>query len=195
MNRVQDNPLYGRWNAMKQRCLNPNNPKYERYGGRGISIHEDWLDFHTYEEWCLSNGYQKELTLDRIDTNGNYEPNNCRWVNQQVQQNNRNNNRIIMYKDKEYTLAKLERETGINRATIAQRLDVGMTVDEAINKKINFDRIIVELNGKTNHLKAWCEELNLPYQTIHARVNRGWDAKKALTKPVRKGNYYRGVRT
>lgn len=195
MSRVCDNPLYGRWNAMKQRCFNETNPKYPRYGGRGITIADEWQDFHVFESWAKENGYQKELTLDRINTDGNYEPSNCRWVNQSIQQNNRNNNRIIEYEGKEYTLAELSDLYDINRATLAQRLDKGMSVKKALNKKMNFNYILVEHEGETKTLKQWCEQLGLPYKTIHARVSRGWEPKEALKKPVRKGNYKRVVST
>ena len=195
MSRVRDNPLYGRWNAMKQRCFNETNPKFLRYGGRGITIVNEWLDFHEFENWAKENGYQKELTLDRIDTDGNYEPSNCRWVNQSIQQNNRNNNRIIEYEGKEYTLAELSDLYDMNSATLAQRLDKGMSVKKALNKKMNFNYILVEYEGETKPLKQWCEQLGLPYKTIHARVSRGWEPKEALQKPVRKGNYKRVVST
>ena len=195
MSRVRDNPLYGRWNAMKQRCFNETNQKFPRYGGRGITIADEWLDFHEFENWAKENGYQKELTLDRVDTDGNYEPSNCRWVNQSIQQNNRNNNRIIEYEGKEYTLAELSDLYDMNSATLAQRLDKGMPVKKALNKKMNFNYILVEHEGESKPLKQWCEQLGLPYKTIHARVSRGWEPKEALQKPVRKGNYKRVVST
>lgn len=178
---------------MKQRCINPDNHKYPRYGARGIKVADEWLDFRTFERWALTSGYKKHLTLDRIDTDGNYEPDNCRWATQSVQQNNRNNNRIISFEGKEYTLAQLSRKHGMKPDTLAQRLDNGMTVSEAISKKINFDQTLVEFDGETKTLTKWCEQLDLPYKTIYARVRRGWDLKEALTKPIRKGNYKRVV--
>ena len=193
MSKVRDNELYGRWNAMKQRCSNPNNRKYPRYGARGIAVADEWLDFKTFERWALANGYKKYLTLDRIDTDGNYEPGNCRWVTQSVQQNNRNNNRIISLEGKEYTLAELARRYELNPATLTQRLDNGMPVKEAVLKRINFDSILIEIKGETKPLVEWCEQFDLPYKTIYARIHRGWDSKEALTKPIRKGNYKRVV--
>ena len=180
---------------MKQRCLNPNNHKFSRYGKRGISVTDEWLDFKNFEYWANNNGFEISLTLDRIDTDGNYEPSNCRWVDQSVQQNNRNNNRIIVYKGKDYTLSELSKKTNIESGTLARRIKQGATVEEAVEEKLNAGYIRVNYKGETKPLKRWCEELNLPYKTIYARVSRGWDPKDALKKPVRKGNYKRAVPT
>jgi hypothetical protein len=178
---------------MKQRCINPDNHKYPRYGARGIKVADEWLDFRTFESWALANGYKKDLTLDRIDTDGDYKPSNCRWATQSVQQNNRNNNRVISFEGKEYTLAELAKRYNLKQATLSQRLDNGMQVKEAVSKRINFDSILVQIKGETKPLIKWCEQYELPYKTIYARVRRGWDPEEALIKPVRKGNYKRAV--
>lgn len=77
--------LYRRWIDMKQRCFNPNCCNYKYYGARGITICDEWLDFKNFAEWSLKNGYSKELSIDRINNDGNYEPNNCRWTTKSVQ--------------------------------------------------------------------------------------------------------------
>ncbi len=81
--------LYSRWKGMKKRCYNPNEPQFRDWGGRGIRVCDEWgNDFKVFYDWAMSNGYEKGLQLDRINNDGNYEPNNCRWVTQA--ENNKN---------------------------------------------------------------------------------------------------------
>lgn len=72
--------IYHIWCGMRQRCFDPKNKDYPRYGGRGISIHPDWMDISEFAYWCVTNGYNDTLTIDRKDVNGNYEPSNCRFI-------------------------------------------------------------------------------------------------------------------
>lgn len=78
--------LYKILDGMKGRCQYPKNNRYKYYGARGIKIYEKWLDFKNFEKWAYENGYKDGLSIDRIDVNGNYEPNNCRWVEKNINQ-------------------------------------------------------------------------------------------------------------
>lgn len=83
--------LYKIWTGMKRRCLEPNNIKYSIYGGRGITVCSEWLhSFENFRDWAMANGYADNLTIDRLDSNGNYEPSNCRWATHSEQNKNRN---------------------------------------------------------------------------------------------------------
>lgn len=85
--------IYGIWLNMKDRCNNPNNARYCRYGGRGIRVCQDWEhDFQAFYDWSIANGYGENLTIDRIDNSGNYDPSNCRWTDVKTQCNNRDSN-------------------------------------------------------------------------------------------------------
>jgi len=125
--------LYSIWCAMRQRCGNRNCINYYLYGGRGIKVCESWdNDFIVFYEWAMNNGYADNLTIDRIDSNGNYEPSNCRWSNMQTQQNNKRNNAFITVNGETHTLAEWGRMKSLKRDVIRSRIKRGWEPEEAV---------------------------------------------------------------
>lgn len=116
--------LYHIYKSMKNRTTNPNYKEYKYYGGRGIKICDEWLnDFEKFYDWSVSNGYKDDLTIDRIDVNGNYSPCNCRWVTMKEQQNNRRNNHIITYHGETHTVKQWAEKLEINYNTLLSRIN------------------------------------------------------------------------
>ena len=116
-------PLYKAWRDMRTRCENINNAAYHRYGGRGIDICDDWKKFENFRDWATDSGYDKHLTLDRIDNDDGYYPENCRWVDWQTQGNNRSTNRIVEYAGYRHTIAEWVRILGVNDVTLRNRIE------------------------------------------------------------------------
>lgn len=109
--------LYSIWTNMKSRCYNYNFPEYKYYGNRGIKICKAWKNnFYEFLQWALANGYQDNLTIDRIDVNGNYEPNNCRWADAETQANNKQNTLRVPFENN-MSLHQVCRKYGFNYKT------------------------------------------------------------------------------
>lgn len=115
--------LHGIWRGMEQRCCNPKSKSFEHYGGRGITICKEWVsDFENFYNWAIANGYDEFKSIDRIDVNGNYEPSNCRWVNSEIQANNKRNNNKITFQGETHTITEWSRILHIDRKTISDRI-------------------------------------------------------------------------
>lgn len=124
------------WRNMKIRCNDPRDKYYYRYGGRGIKVCPEWENsFENFYEWALRNGYQKGLSIDRIDNNKGYSPDNCRWVTMHEQNRNYSRNHMITYKGETKCLEDWAQEIGLCRATIFLRLKNGATVEEAFDTR------------------------------------------------------------
>lgn len=124
--------LYGIWANMKQRCLNPANPAWAQYGGRGIKLFPGWTDFEAFRGWARTHGYQADLTIDRIDNDRGYEPGNCRWVPIEKQAVNRSNNHLLTARGQTMTLAEWARAVGMPGTALRLRLKRGWPLDEAL---------------------------------------------------------------
>ena len=143
--------LWRIYSNMKSRCYNPKAPNYSYYGGRGITVCEEWLNSEkitigkyihnqskgwlSFQEWALKNGYAEDLTIDRIDTNKEYSPENCRWVSMKVQINNTRHNRLITYKDRTQTMKQWCEELNLNYRTVVTRFRKGWNVERSFEYK------------------------------------------------------------
>ena len=124
------------WASMKARCYYKGDVSYKHYGGRGIKVCDEWKnDFAAFRDWAMKNGYdpnaeRNQCTIDRIDVNGNYCPENCKWSNAHEQSNNRRNSFVITYAGKTLHASEWSKITGIPRSTIYARYRYGWTADE-----------------------------------------------------------------
>ena len=130
---VEKDRLYNIFMEMKKRCYNSNCRSYKDYGARGIAICNEWLcNPKLFRLWSLTNGYRDDLTIDRINVNGNYEPNNCRWVSAKKQANNRRSNLLITFEGKTMSAAEWCELKGWNRHVIPARLKSGWSLEKAM---------------------------------------------------------------
>lgn len=124
------------WVAMRQRCNNPKANEYKNYGGRGIKVCKEWDDvqngYDCFYEWAITNGYEEGLTIDRIDNNKGYSPDNCQWITHKEQQSNRSDNHFITYNGLTKTVSQWAEDLGIKRDVIFSRLKYGWSEERAL---------------------------------------------------------------
>ena len=133
--------LYSVWNSMKGRCFCETDKSFAYYGGRGITVCDEWKnDFQAFYDWAIANGYDTnakrgECTLDRIDNDGNYEPSNCRWVTNATQQNNKRNNHLITFNGVTHNISEWEKRLGFKRGVISSRInEYGWSIEKALTE-------------------------------------------------------------
>lgn len=173
--------LYNVWGLMKNRCFCKTSDHYKDYGLRGITVCEEWKqDFMCFYNWAYKNGYKEkakkgECTLDRIDNNGNYEPNNCRWVNHKTQSNNKRNNHFLEYENTKMTIRQWSEFLNISEYVIFQRLKRGLSLEKVLyngclrKRKI---KTILQYNKKYELIKEWnCSASEIGKQTIFCARN------------------------
>lgn len=125
--------LYNIWASMKQRCSLPSHSNFSNYGGRGIRVCDEWLEFTAFRDWAVASGYGDGLSIDRVDNDQGYSPDNCRWATRIEQGNNKRTNRILLVGDRRMTVAEWSREIGIKEITISTRLRNGWTDADAVS--------------------------------------------------------------
>lgn len=137
--RKNEERLYSIWRSMKRRCANKNDMNY---GGRGISVCDEWQDYQTFKEWAYNNGYDDkadkgQCTIDRINNDGNYEPSNCRWITRKEQNNNMTSNVRLTHNRVTHNLTEWSKITGISYPTLQGRVRRGWKTEDILFKPIN----------------------------------------------------------
>ncbi len=169
--------LWYRWHGIKKRCLNVNDERYHQYGGRGIKVCQEWLEsFDNFAEWALSNGYSENLTLERIDVNGDYCPENCKWITLREQAFNKRDTKWVDYKGEHIQLKILCARLGVTYDTVHDRIyKRGWSVEDAIEKP----------SERNNSLMSKCRARGINYGTVRDRIVKlGWSEERALNTPL-----------
>lgn len=128
--------IYRIWANMRERCERPGKDAYYRYGARGIKVCDEWQDFSKFREWALVRGYADDLSIDRIDNDGPYSPDNCRWATRLEQARNTAKNMYLTYRSETLALSAWSERTGIGYSTIRKRLELGWTIDKALETPV-----------------------------------------------------------
>lgn len=181
---------------MKDRCYNPKNYEYNKYGGRGIVVCDEWINHErvktlgrvtkgwlAFKEWALSNGYKDNLSIDRINNDKGYSPDNCRWADAKTQSNNRGDFVYkITYKGKTQTLKQWCKELDLKYPTVLRRISVlHWPIEKALETKTDAREKLITYNNKSKSLTQWCNDLGLDYKATHRRLYRlKWSLERAL---------------
>ena len=181
--------------AMKRRCYNKTDEAYKYYGARGITICDEWLDesngYITFKQWALSNGYTDELTIDRIDVNKDYCPDNCRWVTMKIQLNNTRRNKLVTYNGETKTVSNWCDELGLQYEVVYNRIfRYHWTPKRALETRENPSYVKLTYKGETKYLKDWASQLGMKNQTLYGRIFvKNWSVERALETVPKKRRY------
>ncbi|KAJ76039.1 hypothetical protein M222_0742 [Enterococcus faecalis AZ19] len=172
--------IYHIWLGMIKRCENEEDSHFSSYGGRGIKVCKEWHDVVMFTSWAIVNGYRDDLTIDRTDVDGNYEPSNCRWVTMKEQANNKRNNLFFEYNGKVQTLKQWSEELGIPYGTLSNRVGLGITVPNLFEKEnfVRKDNTLLTYNGEILTMTGWSERLGIKLSTLSERYRRGLPPEK-----------------
>lgn len=186
--------LYHIYASMKQRCFNENQAEYHRYGGRGITMCEEWLGkngFQKFSEWAYSTGYDEnaergECTIDRINNDGNYEPSNCRWITQKEQQNNKSEPQVVICGES-HSMKEWSKITGLSITTIRGRMKEGWKEEEILSvpqeretRVIHSKSQKITYNGETHTIVEWAKILGVSNNVLTERVRRGYTDEEII---------------
>ncbi len=185
--------LYAIWGGMKRRCHHVNAKNYPQYGGRRIFVCDEWrADYETFRKWSMENGYADNLTIDRIDNDKGYEPENCRWVTARVNQRNRRNNKHYEIWGETKSLAEWSSDPRckVEYSVLWERIHDGWTPEEAMIK-VNADktrtRTAVSAFGETKNITDWAADprCTVNFKALYRRLSLGWEPERAISQSPR----------
>lgn len=186
---LSSDPLYQTWAGIIGRCTNPSNNAYKNYGGRSIKICDEWRhDFAAFHAFIIKLEHYGEdgYTIDRILTDGNYEPGNIKLSTRAEQARHTRQNRMITYKGETKCLADWAKSTGISVAVLRTRLKFNWTLERLFDPKVresNRNKLIA-YNGREQNLTSWSKELHIGMTTLQRRLSHGWSVERSFETPV-----------
>lgn len=178
--------LYQVWCSFRGRCNCPTDVAYKHYGGRGIGYAPEWDDYLTFEKWALETGYQQDvgLTLERIDVNQGYTPDNCCWADRKRQSNNKRNNLYFTIDDVTHTLAEWCEIYKVPYARVDARINtLGWGFEEALFTERKYPVHTITYKGETKTTKEWAEITGLSTDLIRRRLKNGWTPEEIIETP------------
>ena len=163
--------LHNIWCDVGKRCTH-----HERYAGRGISRCKEWDNYETFAKWARENGYNDGLTLERINVNGNYCPENCKWIPLAEQARNRRTTFWVEYNGRKMSLAEAAEIAKLPYKQVHFRIKQGWSIEKALSTPLK----------KESEIHKKCKEIGINYHTVYTRIHQlGWDEEKALNTPVK----------
>lgn len=182
---------YSIWGTIKDRCLNPNCHKFKDYGGRGITLHPEWIEsFESFYEH-IGKRPDSSYSVDRINNSLGYIPGNIRWATNTQQANNARSNHLIEFNGITQTMADWSRQTGLSYSALNNRIQGGYSIEEALTAPVGIKwkniRRPIEFKGVVKSISYWSDKTKIPLSTIRYRLDIGWSIEDALTKPCGSG--------
>lgn len=167
--------LHDIWLCMRRRCQKETDLSYDRYGGRGIKVCQEWEDYNTFANWARANGYEEGLSIERKDVNGNYCPENCEWIPLARQARNRRTTMWVTYQGRKMSLAEAAEIAGLPYKQVHYRIKKrGWTVERALSEPMH----------RESELHKECRRRGINYHTVYGRIRAGWSEADAINTPI-----------
>lgn len=180
--RMSRTPTYNSWKGLKARCLNPKEPQFKQYGGRGIQVCERWQ--HSFENFLEDMGVRPEGTsIERRNNDGNYEPSNCYWATLKQQANNTRRTVYLEYNGKRLSATQWAEHLGMTDSAILRRIKAGWPIERILTPK-NFVEKPVLYEGQMISVAEISRRCGKNQYVIYGRLKRGWTIERATTQPI-----------